>query len=150
MTAHSLSIGRLSALTGVKVTTIRYYESVGLLPAPPRSESNRRLYGPDHVETLAFIRRSRAFGLALEAIRDLLALERDVAGTCAPVAHIAKTALADIEHRIADLSVLRDQLRAFVDHCTGTRIDHCSILRALHGVGAPGDGRMRRIDVERL
>ena len=81
MTAYSLTIGRLSALTGVKVTTIRYYESVGLLPAPPRSEGNRRLYGPEHVDTLAFIRRSRAFGLAPEAIRDMLALERDVAGS---------------------------------------------------------------------
>ena len=140
MTAYSLTIGRLSALTGVKVTTIRYYESVGLLPAPPRSEGNRRLYGPEHVDTLAFIRRSRAFGLAPEAIRDMLALERDVAGSCTPVSRIAETALADIEHRIADLTALRDRFRAIADHCAGTRIDHCSILRALHGTGDPGEG----------
>lgn len=125
-------IGTLAGLAGVKVTTIRYYEGVGLLPEPPRSEGNRRLYGPDHVESLIFIRRSREFGLSLEAIRDLLSLERDRSGSCAPVTRIAESALAEIDRKIADLTALKVRLRGIVDGCVGSRVDSCAILKALH------------------
>ena len=55
----SLSIGELSRRTGVNIETIRYYERVKMLPAPPRTSSGRRVYGPPEIRSLAFIRRSR-------------------------------------------------------------------------------------------
>jgi MerR family regulatory protein len=57
--AKDISIGELSKLSGVNIETIRYYERIKMLPAPPRTASGRRLYGPAEKRTLAFIRRSR-------------------------------------------------------------------------------------------
>lgn len=65
-----LSIGKLSAATGVKVPTIRYYEGIGLLPQAERSAGNQRLYGVKARERLAFIRHSRELGFSLDDIRD--------------------------------------------------------------------------------
>jgi len=74
--AVSLSIGELSRRTAVHIETIRYYERVGMLPAPPRTQSGWRVYGASHCRTLGFIRRSRDLGFTLEEIRALLALGR--------------------------------------------------------------------------
>ena len=74
---QSVSIGALSSETGVKIPTIRYYESIGLLDAADRSASNRRLYGPDDTRRLRFIRHARELGFEVEAIRQLLALAAD-------------------------------------------------------------------------
>src|SRR5258708_14417025 len=72
--AETFSIGELSKDTGVNIETIRYYERIKMLPAPPRAANGRRVYGPTEKRTLAFIRRSRDLGVALEEIRALLAL----------------------------------------------------------------------------
>jgi DNA-binding transcriptional MerR regulator len=69
-----MAIGTLARQTGVKVPTIRYYESVGLLPAAPRTQSNRRLYGAEAVRRLRSIRHARELGFEVEAIRELLAM----------------------------------------------------------------------------
>lgn len=69
-----LSIGKLSAATGVKVPTIRYYEEIGLLPEAERSSGNQRLYGVKAQGRLAFIRHSRELGFSLDDIRELLSL----------------------------------------------------------------------------
>src|ERR1700716_2744935 len=72
--AETFSIGELSKHSGVNIETIRYYERTKMLPAPPRTASGRRVYGPAEKRTLAFIRRSRDLGFTLEEIRALLAL----------------------------------------------------------------------------
>jgi hypothetical protein len=74
--AENISIGELSKDSGVNIETIRYYERIKMLPAPPRTASGRRVYGPAEKRTLAFIRRSRDLGFTLEEIRALLALAR--------------------------------------------------------------------------
>ena len=66
------SIGDLSRRTGVKVPTIRYYEQMGLVAAPERSEGNQRRYGRQELERLAFIRHARDLGFAVEDIRSLI------------------------------------------------------------------------------
>jgi MerR family mercuric resistance operon transcriptional regulator len=63
--ARGLQIGGLSRETGVNIETIRYYERIGLLPSPPRSEGGHRLYDDGHRQRLVFIRRSRQLGFAL-------------------------------------------------------------------------------------
>jgi DNA-binding transcriptional MerR regulator len=72
--AEELTIGELSGLTAVNIETIRYYERIKMLPAPPRTASGRRVYGPTETRTLAFIRRSRELGFTLDEIRALLVL----------------------------------------------------------------------------
>ena len=69
----SLSIGQAADRSGCTPPTIRYYESIGLLPPTPRSDAGRRAYGPQEVARLVFIRRARDFGLGIPQVRDLLA-----------------------------------------------------------------------------
>ncbi|MBN8841876.1 MAG: helix-turn-helix domain-containing protein [Sphingomonadales bacterium] len=91
-----MAIGNLSRKTGVKVPTIRYYEGIGLLPAPPRSEGNRRLYGAKAVDRLRFIRHARELGFEIDAIRTLLQLQENPGQSCAAVDTIAKARLAEV------------------------------------------------------
>lgn len=69
-------IGVLSTETDVNIETIRYYEKVGLMPAPPRTAGRQRVYDVDHLKRLNFIRRGRALGFSLDQIRELLGLVR--------------------------------------------------------------------------
>jgi DNA-binding transcriptional MerR regulator len=72
--ADRMPIGELSRLCGVHIETIRYYEKIGMLPAPPRTESGRRVYGPKETRILVFIRRGRELGFTLDQIRACLIL----------------------------------------------------------------------------
>ncbi|GJE68660.1 hypothetical protein CHKEEEPN_0178 [Methylorubrum podarium] len=65
-----MTIGSLAEATQTRVETVRWYEKVGLLPPPARSSGNYRLYGPEHLRRLSFIRRGRALGFTVEQIRD--------------------------------------------------------------------------------
>ena len=76
---QSVPIGEAARQSGVKVPTIRYYEQIGLLPAPPRSEGNRRSYEATDLRRLSFIRHARELGFEIEAIRALLTLQDDPA-----------------------------------------------------------------------
>ena len=85
----------LSRHSGVNIETIRYYERIKMLPAPARTASGRRVYGPAEKRTLAFIRRSRDLGFTLEEIRALLALGGPERASCADVHKIASVHLVD-------------------------------------------------------
>jgi Cu(I)-responsive transcriptional regulator len=127
----SLSIGDLGKATGTKVETIRYYESVGLLPEPARSAGNYRRYDRVHLTRLGFIRRARDLGFSLDEVRALLRLSDDRNQSCAQVDSIARTHLADIERKIADLEALRGELNGLIRQCGDGTIDECRILEAL-------------------
>lgn len=132
----AMVIGTLSAETGVKVPTIRYYEEIGLLPPPARTGSNRRVYPAEAVRRLRFIRHARELGFEIEAIRQLLALASQPADQpCADADGIARTHLADIESKIARLTALRDEVRRMVQDCCHDRIGHCRVIEVLadHG-----------------
>ena len=93
-----MPIGDLSRRSGVKVPTIRYYETIGLLPEVPRSAGNRRLYDPAMVDRLRFIRHARELGFDIEAIRDLLTLSERPQSSCAAADGIVMRHLATVEH----------------------------------------------------
>ncbi len=101
--AETFSIGELSKDTGVNIETIRYYERIKMLPAPPRAANGRRVYGPTEKRTLAFIRRSRDLGFTLEEIRALLALGGPERASCADVHKIASAHLANVRSKLSDL-----------------------------------------------
>ena len=100
------SIGELSRLTRVNIETIRYYERVKILPAPPRTEGGRRAYGQSHMRTLGFIRRARDLGFSLDEIRALLDLDRSRRPSCAKAREIASLHLINVRAKLADLARL--------------------------------------------
>jgi MerR family transcriptional regulator, mercuric resistance operon regulatory protein len=128
----TLSIGELSRRTGVNVETIRYYEHIKMLPAPPRTASGRRVYGPAETRSLAFIRRSRELGFTLEEIRALLALSADDGNnTCAEVRQLAASHLADVRAKIADLRAMASVLSEAVRRCDAGELPGCPLIDAL-------------------
>jgi MerR family mercuric resistance operon transcriptional regulator len=129
--AAGLTIGQLSKLTGVNIETIRYYEKIGMLPAPPRTASGRRIYGDAEARILAFIRRSRELGLSADDVRTLLRLGGPEKASCREVRKIASTHLDDIRTKIADLRKLERLLTKTVAQCTGTTAPECPVLDIL-------------------
>ena len=129
------SIGDLSRHTGVKVPTIRYYEEIGLLPSPPRTEGNRRQYDGDDLRRLAFIRHARELGFEIEAIRTLLRLQDDRDQSCAAADAIASERLVDVEQRIASLLALKAELQRMVEGCAHGNVAQCRVIEILadHG-----------------
>lgn len=132
--AETVAIGVASTETGIKVPTIRYYESIGLLPSPPRTEGNRRLYDRDDLQRLRFIRHARELGFEIEPIRQLLALSGHPSRSCEGADEIAKTHLADIDHKIARLSALRSEVARMI-HCHSGTVEDCRVIEVLgdHG-----------------
>jgi DNA-binding transcriptional MerR regulator len=128
---RDMSIGKLARETGVKVPTIRYYESVELLPRAERTDSNRRLYGDRDVRRLSFIRHARELGFEVDAIRELLALADDPQRPCADVDAIAQAHLADIDSKIARLKLLRSEVNRILGECARGRIGDCRVIEAL-------------------
>ena len=129
MTDHT--IGDIARASGVKVTTIRFYETRGLLPAPPRSPGNRRLYGPADIARLQFIRHARDLGFPLEAVEALLVLSDDPTRPCGEVDAIARTQLAEVDRRIVQLTALRTELGRMVLHCAGGTVGTCRVIETL-------------------
>ena len=127
-----LAIGELSRQTGVKVPTIRYYEQVGLIDAPERSDGNQRRYGKAELERLGFIRHARDLGLSLEAIRELIALSSDPCRSCDEADGIARQHLHHVRDKISQFQNLERELVRIVDGCAGgKRVDDCYVLRSL-------------------
>ncbi|MFA7588460.1 MAG: helix-turn-helix domain-containing protein [Novosphingobium sp.] len=126
-----LSIGTLAKRTGTKVQTIRYYEQIGLMPEPGRSEGGQRRYGASELDRLAFIRHSRQLGFSLEAIRELLDLSDSPERSCAQVDEVARKQLHEVEARIARLEALRIELQRMIGECRADRVANCRILEVL-------------------
>ncbi|MET4260187.1 MerR family mercuric resistance operon transcriptional regulator [Bradyrhizobium sp. S3.12.5] len=129
--AESISIGELSRDSGVNIETIRYYERIKMLPAPPRTASGRRAYGPAEKRTLAFIRRSRDLGFTLEEIRALLVLGGPERASCADVHKIASTHLANVRNKLSDLVKLEAILADTVAQCSDGATPDCPVLDIL-------------------
>jgi MerR family mercuric resistance operon transcriptional regulator len=116
----------------VNIETIRYYERIGMLPAPPRTASGRRVYGLVETRTLTFIRRSRELGFTLDEIRALLALATDNgANTCSQVRELAARHLADVDAKIADLRAIASVLSDAVRRCDAGELPGCPLIDAL-------------------
>jgi DNA-binding transcriptional MerR regulator len=127
----NLTIGGAARISGVKIPTIRYYEQIGLLPAPPRTGSNRRVYDERDLARLAFIRHARELGFGIEAIKTLLELQSKPDGPCAAVDAIAGERLAEIDRRIASLTALKAELERMIHDCRHGRIAECRIIEVL-------------------
>jgi DNA-binding transcriptional MerR regulator len=128
---QSSTIGALGKATATKPETIRYYERIGLLPAPARSTGNYRHYTDQDRRRLTFIRKSRALGFTIEQVRALLRLADHREQSCADVDRIARDHVRAIESKIAELTALGDELRGLIVQCRQGTISECRILEAL-------------------
>lgn len=110
MPEKTLRIGELAAELGLNPKTIRYYEEIGLLPAPPRTESGYRLYDAEDVEQLRFIGKAKAIGLSLQEIGEILALRREGRAPCAHVLELLDRKLAAVDRQLRALRAFRREL----------------------------------------
>jgi DNA-binding transcriptional MerR regulator len=130
-----LVIGSLARRTGTKTATIRYYESIGLMPTPARSSGNQRIYDGRHLTRLAFIRHARELGFPLDAIRELLDLADDPERSCEDADRIATEQLVAVRRRISRLRALETELQRMLA-CRHTRVAECRVIEVLgnHGL----------------
>lgn len=126
-----LTRGKVAELTGCNLETIRYYEQIGLMPPPPRSEGGHRLYDGVLVRRLSFIRRCRELGFSLDEIRGLLELVDGGTYTCAEVKDMTQDHLQSVRTKIADLRVLEKTLKEMVSKCVGDQVPDCPIIDVL-------------------
>ncbi|CAI3955179.1 DNA-binding transcriptional regulator [Commensalibacter communis] len=126
------SIGDLSKSTGTKVVTIRYYEKIGLLPEPPRTEGGYRAYTKKHLEILFFIIRSRALGFSLIEIQNLLKLSENDILLNQDVLTITKNHLENIRSKISSLQKMETSLESLIKECPNGKISGCGIIDSLN------------------
>ena len=129
--AGGLSIGALARRAATKVPTIRYYETIGLMPPPFRSQGNQRLYDARQVSRLLFIRHARELGFPIEAIRTLLALTDGPERSCDEADRLATAQLVQVRSRIARLRALEAELERMTESCRGGRATDCRVIEIL-------------------
>jgi len=130
-----MNIGQAAKKSGLSAKMIRYYESISLLKAAHRSDSGYRLYGPEDLHTLAFIKRSRDLGFSLEEIAKLLTLWQDRQRASGDVKALARKHITALNQKIDELASLRDTLQELVEHCQGDHRPDCPILKDLASGG---------------
>lgn len=133
---ESMTIGRLAKEARVNIDTVRFYEKRGLLPEPPRKESGYRLYNPDAVKRIAFIRHAKELGFSLGEIAELLSLRMETKSQCRQVKIKAEAKIAEVEEKIRSLEQIKAALERLVGSCRINRpLGECPILEALDAGG---------------
>lgn len=126
-----ISIGRLAKATDVKVPTIRFYEQIGLMPTPDRTESDQRVYGDDAVRRLRFIRHARQLGFDIKDIEALLGLADHPGMPCTEADRIAQRHLDAVDEKIAQLTRLRKELSRMTANCSLGLAADCKVIEVL-------------------
>ena len=117
-TSATYRIGEVAAMSGVSVAAVRYYERVGLLPHPPRTDSGRRRFTAAAMERIRFVKQAQRNGLALSDIRELVGVQASRStDRCRQVQHLLERKIAEIDKRRAELDVFRGTLQTYADEC---------------------------------
>jgi MerR family mercuric resistance operon transcriptional regulator len=129
---EGLKVGEVARRAGVNLQTIHFYEREGLLPKPPRTASNYRMYSEDAVRRVRFIKRAQELGFTLRVIKELLSLRASPGTRCADVRLQAQAKLRDIDEKIGTLQRMRKALTKLIGECAGRGpVTSCPILEAL-------------------
>jgi len=126
-----MRISKAATASGCHLETIRYYERIGLVPAPARTRSGYRSYGEDAVDRLRFVTRGRELGFSLEEIGSLLHLSESSDLPCAEVDQLARRHLEDIRAKLKDLRRMAAELERVIGSCSGGERAECTILGTL-------------------
>ncbi|QRM57287.1 Cu(I)-responsive transcriptional regulator [Sinorhizobium sp. BG8] len=133
-----MNIGEAAAASGVTAKMIRHYEAIGLIRSAGRTGSGYRTYGPNDVNTLTFIRRSRDLGFSIAQIRDLLALWQDRSRVSADVKRIAQEHIGELQAKMLQLEDMVMTLNHLAANCHGDDRPDCPILEGLASGGKEG------------
>jgi MerR family mercuric resistance operon transcriptional regulator len=125
-----MRIGTVAELTGCNIETIRYYERIGIIPAPPRKGSYRD-YSPSDIDRLRFVRRGRQLGFSLEEIQTLLVLAPRSEAECETVQALAEQHLHNVRSKIEDLSKIESALAHLVAQCDTRSGERCPVVESL-------------------
>lgn len=123
-----MNIGQAANASGMPAKTIRYYESVGLIPPAERTRSGYRVYGETDIHTLRFIRRARELGFSVETVERLLALWQDRKRSSSDVKSVALRHAEALERKIAEMQAMKRTLLHLAAHCHGDERPDCPIL----------------------
>ncbi|MBY0349565.1 Cu(I)-responsive transcriptional regulator [Tabrizicola sp.] len=139
-----MNIGEAAKASGVSAKMIRYYESIGLIPAAGRTGSGYRVYTTTEVQLLRFIRRSRNLGFPVDRIEELLALWRDRGRHSADVKRLAMEQIDGLERKVQEMQGMIDTLRQLADACCGDDRPDCPILADLGQGDVPARTEIRQ------
>lgn len=132
----TLTIGRAASAAGVNVETVCFYERRGLIPQPRKPQDGYRLYAPDTVERIRFIRKAQEIGFSLREIEELLSLRAHPQADCADVRERAAAKIAEVGRKIAELKRVWKALEKVKASCPGHgALSGCTILEALQASG---------------
>ncbi len=109
-----MKIGEIAQRAGVTPKTIRFYESIGVIPEPPRTQSGYRDYDDEHVERLQFIKSAQRLGLKLDDIAELLAFRDRGERPCDYVVEVVRSEVADLNRRIREMRALKGELETLI------------------------------------
>ena len=130
----NLSIGQVSKQTGLSVEAIRYYEKETLLSPADRSSSGYRIYQPEIIKRVLFIKRAKAVGFSLKEIRELLSLKSSETTCCGDIRNVALEKIEQIENKIGELETMRSVLTNLATRCeneSAASLSDCPILDSL-------------------
>lgn len=133
---RGLQPAELARRTGCNLETVRYYEKIGLLPAPPRTEGGYRAYDTTYERRLRFILRTRELGFFLDEIRALLGLVDERDQPCAEARTVAVAHLEEVRAKIADLKRMESVLQDIVAQCADVKLRECPLIETLFGEAA--------------
>lgn len=131
MSESFFNIGAAAKQSGVSAKMVRHYESLGLLPTVPRTESGYRQYGEREVHTLKFIRRARDLGFSIVEIGQLVKLWQNRRRSSAEVRRIASRHVEDLTRKLAEMEAMKRSLEHLVHCCRGDDRPDCPILDEL-------------------
>lgn len=126
-----MNIGEAAKASGVSAKMIRYYESIGLIPAPARTAAGYRVYSDSDIHTLRFVRRARDLGFSVERISRLLALWQDRSRASADVKRLALAHVEELERKARDLQEMAETLKHLANTCHGDSRPDCPIIASL-------------------
>jgi Cu(I)-responsive transcriptional regulator len=124
----TMTIGDTAKASGVSAKMIRHYESIGLIGAAQRTDAGYRVYGPQDVQVLQFIQRSRALGFSLDQIKTLLALWQDKQRASKDVRAMARQHIAELDRKIGAMQAMKRSLEKLACACHGDERPDCPIL----------------------
>jgi MerR family transcriptional regulator, copper efflux regulator len=128
-----MNIGAIAKRSGLPAKTIRYYESIGLIPPALRSEGNYRTYTEHDLQTLKFVQRARGLGFSVKDVAKLLTLWQDRGRASAEVRSLAQEHVSEIDRKIEELKGMRRTLTHLIEKCHGDHRPDCPILDDLAG-----------------
>ena len=132
-------IGDISQLLGLTVDTLRYYEKIGLLPRVGRNSAGLREYIERDVSRLRFIQRAQKMSFSLAEIAYLLAMRENPQQARDEVRTLTTVKLDEVETRLKDLTLLRNEMRLLLNLCRGAK-DGCPIIET---IDKPGKKKVR-------